>query len=66
MPPSTSVRELDDDSIAILLEAYIDRAGDPLVLLSAPLTELCAALYWSGERTSARVPCRRVVHGLDK
>ena len=50
MPLPTSVRELDDDSIAFLLEAYIDRAGtgDPLVPPPPALTALCAALYGPG------------------
>ena len=46
LPPS-SVRELDDDSIALLLQAYIDQiaAPDPRFLCGAPLEALCAALY---------------------
>ena len=43
----TSVRELDDDSIAFLVEAYLDQiaAPDPRFLCGAPLEALCAAVY---------------------
>ena len=48
MPPTT-VRELDDDSIALLLQAYVDQMVDyQLVLCAAPLEKLCAALYGPG------------------
>ena len=54
--PPTTVRELDDDSIALLLEAYIDQIiADQTVdyrpyrrLCAAPLEGLCAALYGPG------------------
>ena len=50
VPPSTGVRELNDDSIALLLEAYMDQiiATDPRFLCGAPLEALCAALYGPG------------------
>ena len=48
MPPTT-VRELDDDSVALLLQAYVDQMVDyQLVLCAAPLEKLCAALYGPG------------------
>ena len=48
LPPS-SVRELDDDSIALLLQAYVDQMVDhQQILCAAPLEGLCAALYGPG------------------
>ena len=48
MPPTT-VRELDDDSIALLLQAYVDQMVDhQQILCAAPLEGLCAALYGPG------------------
>ena len=50
LPPS-SVRELDDDSIALLLEARVDQILDyhtARSLCDAPLEGLCAALYGPG------------------
>ena len=50
VPPSTSVRELDDDSIALLLEAYAEqiKAVHPNLLCGAPFGALCVALYGPG------------------
>ena len=50
MPLSpSSVRELDDDSIALLLQAYVDQMVDyQRSLCAAPLEGLCAALYGPG------------------
>ena len=48
LPPS-SVRELDDDSVALLLQAYVDQmVADQRVLCDEPLEGLCAALYGPG------------------
>ena len=50
LPPS-SVRELDDDSIALLLQAYVDQILDYQTaqsLCDASLEKLCAALYGPG------------------
>ena len=47
--PPTSVRELDDDSIALLLQACVDQMVDhQQILCAAPLEKLCAALYGPG------------------
>ena len=46
-----SVRELDDDSVALLLEAYIDQvSARPRHVCTAfqPLDALCAALFGPG------------------
>ena len=50
MPPlPSSVRELDDDSIALLLQAYADQmVANRRSLCAAPLEGLCAALYGPG------------------
>ena len=47
MPSPTSTRELDDDSVALLLEAYIDQVAgpDPKFLFGVSFEALCAALY---------------------
>ena len=55
-PPPSSVRELDDDSLALVLQAYVDQIiADQTVdyrpyrrLCAAPLEGLCAALYGPG------------------
>ncbi len=48
MPP-TSVRELDDDSVALLLQACVDQmVANRRRLCAAPLAGLCAALYGPG------------------
>ena len=48
MSPS-SVRELDDDSVALLLQAYVDQmVAKQRVLCDTPLEWLCAALYGPG------------------
>ena len=47
--PPTTVRELDDDSIALLLQAYADQmVANRRSLCDAPLEGLCAALYGPG------------------
>ncbi len=51
MPGPASVRELDDDSVALLLEAYIDQvSARPRHVCTAyhPLDALCAALFGPG------------------
>ena len=51
MPGPASVRELDDDSVALLLEAYIDQvSARPRHMCTAfqPLDALCAALFGPG------------------
>ena len=50
MPLSpTSVRKLDDDSVALLLQAYADQmVANRRSLCDAPLEGLCAALYGPG------------------
>ncbi len=54
MPSPTSTRKLDDDSVALLLEAYIDQVAgpDPKFLFGVSFEALCAALY-------GPVRCRR-------
>ena len=51
MPGPASVRELDDDSVALLLEAYIDQvSARPRHVCTAyhPFDALCAALFGPG------------------
>ena len=52
MPGPASVRELDDDSVALLLEAYIDqvsaRPRHVCTAFPSPLDALCAALFGPG------------------
>ena len=47
MPSPTSTRKLDDDSVKLLLEAYIDKVAgpDPKFLFGVSFEALCAALY---------------------
>ena len=47
MPSPTSTRKLDDDSVELLLEAYIDQVAGPhpWFLFGVSFEALCAALY---------------------